>query len=88
MARKYVRLNHGYKPARNLITYEISGKTFLEQWMHCISPANPVQLAKYQYWKKFGRHVPYMPFADRIKRIASGGFEPPSTGPEPVILGL
>lgn len=87
IARKYVRQNHGYKTYKNLVTYEISGADAFERWMRIIQPANPVQIAKYLYWKKFGRHEPHLSFADRVSKIGPPGFEPRSTGPEPVILG-
>ncbi len=86
-ARKRIRLNHGYATTKNLVTYEISGQQALERWMSDIQPANPVQIAKYAYWKKFGRHVPHITLPERLIRIASGGFEPPSTESESAILG-
>ncbi len=87
ISNKHVKLNHGYKTTKDLVTYEISGKAALEKWMQIVSPANPVQIAKYLYWKKFGRHEPYMSFTDRVSKIGPGGFEPPSMGPKPTILG-
>ncbi len=86
VAGKDVRLNHGYKTTKNLVTYEISGVAALERWMRVIRPANPVQLAKYSYWKRFGRHEPKMSFAERVLRIGPGGFEPPSQESESRIL--
>ena len=85
-SNKCVRLNHGYKTMKELVTYEISGSEALEEWMRVVNPANPVQIAKYLYWKKFGRHVPYMSFTERMLKIGPGGFEPPSMGPKPTIL--
>ncbi len=87
IASKDVRPNHGYKTTKNLVTYEISGKDALERWMRIIWPANPVQIAKYVYWKKFGRHVPHISFAERVLSIGPGGFEPPSQESESRILG-
>lgn len=85
-ACKNVRPNHGYKTTRDLVAYEISGQKALERWMHVVRPANPVQTAKYVYWKKFGRHVPNMSFSERVLRIGLGGFEPPSQESESRIL--
>ena len=86
-ASKDVRPNHGYKTTKDIVTYEISGQKALERWMRLVRPANPVQIAKYVYWKKFGRHEPNMPFAVRVSRIGPGGFEPPSMESESIILG-
>ncbi len=85
-AIKDVRPNHGYKTTKDIVTYEISGKAALEKWMRLIKPANPVQIAKYSYWKKFGRHVPHMTFSERLVLIGPGGFEPPSQESESRIL--
>lgn len=85
-ANKNVRPNHGYKTTKDLVAYEISGQRALERWMRIIRPANPVQIAKYEYWKRFGRHVPNMPFPERVLRIGLGGFEPPSQESESRIL--
>ena len=88
VAIKDVRPNHGYKTTKDLVTYEISGKNALERWMRVIRPANPVQIAKYEYWKKFGHHVPHMSFSERVLRIGPGGFEPPSQESESRIPSL
>ncbi len=85
-AIKSVKLNHGFATMKNLVTYEISGCAAFERWMTHICPANPVQKAKYDYWTKYGRHEPGMIYEERIYKIASGGFEPPSTRPERAIL--
>jgi len=96
--RKSVRPNHGYVTDKNLAQYEISGQNALERWMRIVKPANPVQVTKYLFWKKYGYHVQYMTLSDRLswingQTIGPGGFEPPSMGvfsfrlPKPTILG-
>lgn len=80
--------NHGFKKTSKVVIYEISGVAALEYWMREIHPANPVQIAKYLFWKQHGFHIPGLSLSERLFCIGSGGFEPPSTGPEPAILGL
>ena len=86
IASKHSRLNHGYQTTRDLVSYEISGMKALERWFNEIKPANPVHIAKYVFWKRYGFHMPYLSLKDRLSYIGSGGFEPPSRGPEPPIL--
>lgn len=94
-ARKYVRPNHGYG-IKDLVQYELSGVDAFERWMRVIRPANPVQIAKYLYWKENGRHLPYLSLSERLALIKDtsllkmciglAGFEPTSAGPKPAIL--
>ena len=94
-ARKHVRPNNGHG-IKDLVQYELSGVDAFERWMRVILPANPVQIAKYLYWKENGRHIPYLSLFERLAlikdvelvydMIALTGFEPVSTGPKPAIL--
>ena len=83
---KGTQQNHGYATKRSLVCYEISGKHAFEKWMGLIRPANPVHVTKYEYWKKFGHYIPKITFAERIRQIGPGGFEPPSQESESRIL--
>ncbi|MBR9682933.1 hypothetical protein GOV03_00125 [Candidatus Woesearchaeota archaeon] len=40
------------------IYYQISGKNNANKWFKEISPKNPVHVTKYEFWKKFGYHIP------------------------------
>ena len=41
-----------------IIFYQISGEINAKRWFKEISPKNPVHTTKYQFWKKFGHHIP------------------------------
>lgn len=85
IAKENVHQNNGFSK-KKIIRQTIYGTQALEQWMTEIAPANSVQLAKYNYWKKFKQHEPFMSFTDRLKYIGLPGFEPGSGGPKPPIL--